>query len=77
MIPFYSLWDVDSGNSLGTYATEEDALAVVRELLRFNGAAYADVLDLGHRDAAGGWEAIATGQLLVERAQIGTELPVS
>lgn len=76
MTSFYGVWDVETGNSLGTYATEEEALAVVRELLHLNGGDYAEALDLGHRDANGVWMAIATGAALAERARTGTELSV-
>jgi hypothetical protein len=76
VMPFFSLWDVGSGNSLGTYPTKEEALAVVRDLLHLNGVGYAEALDFGRRDANGGWTAIATGVALAARAQVGIERPI-
>lgn len=69
MIHFYTLWDVEVGNSLGTYASEDEALAVAHELIRANGSGYADVLELGYEDATGEWRVVATGEALVERAR--------
>jgi len=71
----YSLWDVETGTSLGTYTTEEEVLAVIRELLRANDPDYADALDLGFQDEFGHWTAVATGRELAERATALSELP--
>lgn len=67
MTTFYDLWDVESGNSLGTYGTEGEALAVVRILIDAYGPAYAEALDLGWLDNQGNGESIATGTALLER----------
>jgi hypothetical protein len=72
MKAFWSLWDVETGNSLGTYDTEDDALAVVRALLVANGDGYAEALDLGRRSTRGEWEAVAGGSRLAELARAGS-----
>ncbi len=66
MSNYYDLWDLDTGTSLGTYETEAAALTVTRELITAIGPHYAEVLDLGHQDAEGGWTSIASGADLLE-----------
>ncbi|MGH2560931.1 MAG: hypothetical protein ACRDJH_17840 [Thermomicrobiales bacterium] len=61
---YYSLWDVDSGNSLGTYDTREDALQVMRLLIDDNGSEYAEYLDLSHIDEFGHEVHVGTGTSL-------------
>lgn len=58
---FYSLWDVGSGNSLGTCDHFEEVAEIVVALVGVNGAEYADDLDLSREDVEGNWERIATG----------------
>lgn len=65
---FYSLWDVDTGTSLGTYDTEEEAWEIIRALLEANGPEYADALDLSREDTAGHHQSIATGNKLLSMA---------
>ena len=62
---FFSLWDLDSGNSLGTYDTKEEAVSVMRLLIEANGPGYAPFLDLSRVDEAGHEEHIGTGETLV------------
>lgn len=69
MNTFFSLWDVETGNSLGTYPTETDALAVVRELIAMNGIGIADALELSRCDRAGRCETIAAGSALSGRVE--------
>ena len=61
---FFSLWDLDSGNSLGTYDTEEEAISVMRLLIEANGTGYAPLLDLSRVDESGHHEHIGTGETL-------------
>ena len=68
MDAWYELWDVDTGNLVGTFASEADALAEVRGLLAVNGTSYADDLSLGRR-LGGGGELIAEGAELARRAE--------
>lgn len=63
------LWDVETGNYLGRYVTEEEALAVVRTLVREYGPAYADELNLGAEHDDGRWEAPISGAALLARIE--------
>ncbi len=65
----YELWDVDSGNMIGSFETEADALAEVRGLAAANAPGYADDLSLGRFDASGG-ALIAEGAELLARALV-------
>jgi hypothetical protein len=65
---FFSLWDVESGNSLGAYDTAEEVWEIIRALLEANGPAYADALDLAREDVDGNYEHIATGPELLKMA---------
>ena len=64
----FDLWDIESGNLIGTFEDEQEALAFVRSLLSANGLAYANALDLGWMDPDGRSRTVATGAVLVERA---------
>ncbi len=68
MATFFELWDVESGNLIGTYETEERALRVVRQALDANGEDYAQALALGSEDDDGDSEVIAKGAQLAARA---------
>ena len=68
MQPYDDFWDVDSGNSPGTYDTEAEALEVVRILIEGYGPDDAAALDLGYSDDQGNdeahhrpWDALTTG----------------
>ena len=67
---FYELWDLRSRNIVGTYPTEADALAVVRETINHHGREYVDDLVLGWGDDEDEKEGeeVASGAALVERA---------
>ncbi len=80
----YELWDVETGNMIGVFDTEADALRVVSDLLKVDGIDYAEALDLGSLDDQGNPAAtIATGKALVrmlgalvpERSPAGTATP--
>jgi hypothetical protein len=43
----WELWDTDSGNLVGDYATEADALLIVRNAVQRHGPAVAAMLALG------------------------------
>lgn len=64
--PYYALWDLESGNSLGTYESAPEVLSLIRELIDANGSAYADALDLSTEDAAGNTTHVATGRALLD-----------
>ena len=65
----YDLWDVETGNYLGRYGSEEEALAVVRALVAHYGAAYADDLNLGAEDDAGNYGEPLSGAALLDRLE--------
>ena len=66
---FYELWDLDSGNSLGDFDSEADALQVVRELVEVNEPDFVDGLTLGRNGDDGAFAIVAEGAALAERAQ--------
>ena len=59
--PFYSLWDLDSGNCLGTYDSEEEAVKLMRLLVEEYGEDYAELLDLSRVDEFGHREHVGSG----------------
>ena len=64
----YELWDLDSGNLIGSYETEHEALEVLRNAIDAYGKAYADAVGLGRRDDKGQVQSIAESTALAERA---------
>jgi hypothetical protein len=64
----YDLWDVESGNIVNTFETEDDALAAVRTLLELNGDTYARALSLGCEHDDGRMQILAEGDALAARA---------
>ena len=66
---FYALWDLESGNSLGDFDSEAEALAVVRDLLDVNEPDYADALSLERADDDGKTVVVALGAELAARAR--------
>ena len=65
----YELWDNETRNLLGTYPSEETALAVIRSLLQKHGPGAVASLFLGREDEAGRSTLIADGNALVKRAE--------
>ena len=64
----YQLWDLVSGNLLGVYPTEAEALAWVRQYLDDEGAEYVQDLALDGPDAQGQRHMIAKGEELARLA---------
>ena len=75
MLPFidrwdrYELWDLDSGNCVGMYGTEREALADVRDTVRRHGREAAVTLGLGRRESEAEFAAVAEGDALIARAE--------
>ena len=69
MARYVDRWDIGSGNYIGTFATQEEALAVVAALLDANGEGYADELDLGEVVEENQFRPLATGDALVDMAR--------
>ena len=65
----YELWDGETRNVLGTYPSEEAALAVIRGLLQKHGPDVVAGLFLGREDGTGRSTLIAEGTALVKRAE--------
>lgn len=72
---FYVLWDVEMGNIVGDFATEAEALSVVRELLDDNTPDYAEALTLGCTADDGTSRPVAEGQALADLARGGVHRP--
>ncbi len=65
----YELWDVDAGNIVGAFASEDEGLDVAAALLATYGRDYANHLNLSHRDGAGGARVVAIGSRLIEMTE--------
>lgn len=65
---FYELIDVESGNLIGTYDSEDEALSIVRRAVQLNGSGFVDTLALGYEDDDGEGAQIAAGAELLARA---------
>ncbi len=65
----YELWHTPSGNLMGTYATEAEALAIVRAELRALGRGHAETLVLLSEDSRGRSSLLAESAGLVARAE--------
>ena len=65
---FFELLDVQTGNLIGTYETEQQALVVVRRAYQLNGSEYVRNLALGCEDDDGEGEQLAAGADLLTRA---------
>ena len=68
MASVFQLWDVESGNLVGEYPTERDAIAVVCQTLVDHGSQHVITLALAQERGAGP-EIIAEGAELLRRAQ--------
>lgn len=65
----YELWEMQSGNLIGAWVAEADALASVRVALDRHGAEMVASLSLLAEDARGQTTVVAEGLALVERAR--------
>lgn len=65
----YEIWDVEFGNLLADFATEDAALAVVRDTVEARGVDSTTHLALAYEDEDGETHPIAAGAALAERAQ--------
>lgn len=64
----YELFDTSSGNILGAYPTEREALDILRTAIEEYGESYAADLALGVRDDRGYPRRLAEGRKLVTLA---------
>ncbi|HXM56101.1 MAG TPA: hypothetical protein VOB72_11980 [Candidatus Dormibacteraeota bacterium] len=68
MAAVYEVWDVSTGNLVGAFATEREALEVVRRTVERDGRPGAGSLALAREDDDGRTEAVAAGHALAELA---------
>jgi hypothetical protein len=64
----YELWDVESGNLLGSYLTEAEALATVRAVVASQGRETVLTWELAIEDAEADTETLIAGEALIDRA---------
>ena len=65
----YELWEMRSGNLVGSWPVEAEALAVVREAMTRHGAEMVASLSLLSEDPRGETTLVAEGAALGERAR--------
>ncbi len=65
----HGLWHSETRNLLGTYPSEEGALAVIRSCLQKHGPGAVTGLFLGREDGTSRSTLIAEGNALVKRAE--------
>jgi len=63
----FELWDLDSGNLMGSFSSESEALELLRNAIEAYGVSYVGSVALGRRDAEGKVESIAEGSALAGR----------
>src|SRR3954454_3252487 len=61
---YYELWDLESGNMIGDYGTEAEALVVVRDIVEANTPSFTDLLSLGCTEDDGTFRIVAQGRPL-------------
>ncbi len=61
----YELWSAPSGNIVGAFSTENEALSAVREVADRNGSDYVESLALMVEDDSGQTELLAEGDDLL------------
>jgi hypothetical protein len=77
MARLYELWDGETGNLIGAYASEQEALAAVSDAVHRYGPAAATTLALVVEDERGEGGLMASGASLIERAEaVASSSPV-
>jgi hypothetical protein len=69
----YELWDIESANLMGAYASEGEALLDVRAIIAAYGRPWARDWELVRNDDSGPVEPIVAGEALIARA-LGDEV---
>ena len=64
----YELFDTETGNIIGSYRSQHEALRVLKSAIDAYGASYAEAIVLGVRDREGYPKAIAEGDKLMKLA---------
>ena len=65
----FELWSMTSRNLYGTFSSEDEALAVVRQLVDDHGRDYGARFALGQEHSTGASQSIAMGEDLVQLAE--------
>lgn len=65
----YELWETESGNLMGFYDSEDDALAAVRQGIKAHGVESVATIALVHEDSHGRSRALASGAELLLQSQ--------
>jgi hypothetical protein len=66
----YEIWEMQTGNLVASFSHEQDALALVRDVVAAHGATYVGTLALVYEDEAGESTALAMSQELLELARV-------
>lgn len=75
LLATYELWEMRSGNLVGSWPAETEALAVAREALDRHGAELVASLSLLSENTQGDTTVVAEGAALVERTRQVTATP--
>ena len=70
MSVLFELWDIESGNLIGAYDSQEAALTIVRDANTRHGASYVRGLLLSRENSRGRSRTIAMGDALLELAEV-------
>lgn len=66
---WYEIWDVATGNCIGRYASEGEALSRISRLVGRFGSHFASDLELSAEDDVGNFRGTWTGAALISRAE--------
>ena len=64
----YELWEIRSGNLMGAFPSQEEALGELRRAIDLHGTEYADTIVLALEDDTGETTTLAEGKALAELA---------
>jgi hypothetical protein len=71
----FELWDKESRSIVGSFSSEAEVLAAVREALACHGSAYAETFAVIREDARGRSKLLGEGSDLVELARRSATVP--
>lgn len=66
----YEVWEMQTGNLVASFGSEDEALALVRGAVESHGEAYGLNLALVREDEAGHTTALAMAEQLLDRARV-------
>ena len=65
----FELWETTSGNLMGSYGSEGEALVMLAEAVQSHGYAYLETIALIREGGRGRARVVATGSQLAERVE--------